>query len=681
MAVAVVTHICRLTGGASASERVPPPRQSPTFCLPRSLLSNTFFPCSKANRHTERTAMEDDHLAPLFIHEEEDNGDPEGPDVDPREQSDRPPFTLAECSPALLGPYLHQMDDLLQSCEDMTDISFCSHLSGELEASHWESSPYFSTSCTETQVDKTEPSQGGADVSHQADLPLTLAGNRLSDTMMEYEGRLLGMLAVLESCMEDWEASPEDVHVKTSPEDVHVETSPEDVHVETSPEDVHVETSTEDVHVEEVETSPEYVHVETSPEDVHVETSPEDVHVETSPEYVHVETSPEYVHVENCGREAAPGGNPSYDASSLATTCEEKQVNDAWPLKMDLCGSEVEGFEALRCQMEECIQEVQRLESRRRELLSEVLQLRRQKGPEEEEEKREAMEDDVFHQVMSLLTRLQSEEAARREERKREIRRLRATRAEEERRVWQVDLETQEMRQLLRKLKWKLFARAKESAHAQLALSKQRHEVALLRRQEETLQTVVLQMTDESVQLKLAHQRHLLDLLAELHLQGAKHTSAVTQEEMCRRHSHGDIQQYLQASLAALHNRYEPMLLALLKRKETTTRSCAKSKEQTQELRAQLRPLEEETQKLLLQRACMEEKVKLTQVQRKEDAQHYQENIRGLEESSRVFKTELMVQKRKNKEAEDIRDSLSKQILLYRSAAGDKHTFQLTEEI
>nr|XP_061839301.1 syncoilin-like [Nerophis lumbriciformis] len=575
--------------------------------------------------------MEDHHLAPLFIHEEEDNEDPERPDVDPREQSDRSPFTLARCSPALLGPYLHQMDDLLQSCEEMTDISFCSHLSGELEASHWESSPYFSTSCSETQVDKTEPSQGGADVPHQADLPLTLAGNRLSDTMMEYEGRLLGMLAMLESCMEDWEASPEDVHV---------------------------------------ETRPDYVHVETSPEYVHME---------------EVETHPEYVHVEKCVGEAAPGGNPSYDASSLATTCGEKQVDDAWPLKMDLCGSEVESFEALRSQMEECIQEVQRLESRRKELLSEVLQLRRQKGPEEEEEeeeeKREATEDDVVHKVMSLLTRLQSEEAARREERKREIRRLRSTRVEEERRVWKVDLETQEMRELLRKLKWKLFARAKESAHAQAALSKQRHEVALLRRQEETLQAVVLQMTDEGVQLKLAHQRHLLDLLAELHLHATKHTSAITQEELCRRHSHGDIQQYLQASLAALQNRYEPMLLALLKRKETTTRSCAKSKEQAQELRAQLRPLQEETQKLVLQRACMEEKVKLTQVQRKEDAQHYEENIRHLEESSRVFKMELMVQKRKNKEAEDIRDGLSKQILLYRSAAGDQHTFQLTEEI
>ncbi|XP_061738637.1 syncoilin [Nerophis ophidion] len=529
--------------------------------------------------------MEDDHLTPLFIHEEEDTGDPEGPDVDPGEQSDRSPFTSARNSPTLLGLYLHQMDDLLQSCEETTDISLCSHLSGESEASSWESSPYFSTSCTETQVDKTESSQGGADVPHQADLPLTLAGNRLSDTMMKYEGRLLGMLAMLESRMEDWE---------------------------------------------------------------------------TSPEYVPVETSPEYVHVENCGGEAAPEANPSYDASSLATSCGEKQVKDASPL----CGSEVDVFEALRSQMEECIQEVQRLESRRKELLSEVLQLRRQKGPEEEEEER-----------------LQSEEAARREERKREIQRLRWTRAEEERRVWKADLETQETRELLRKLKWKLFARAKESAHAQAALSKQRQEVALLRRQEETLQTVVLQRTDEGVQLKLAHQRHLLDLLAELHLQGTKHTSPTMQEELCKRHCHGDLQQYLQASLTALQNRYEPVLLALLKRKETTTRSCAKSKEQAQELRAQLRPLQEETQRLVLQRARMEQKVKLRHMQREEDAQHYQENIRRLEESHRDLKMELMVQKRKNKEAEDIRDCLSKQILLCRSAVGDQHSLQLTEEI
>lgn len=43
-----------------------------------------------------------------------------------------------------------------------------------------------------------------------------------------------------------------------------------------------------------------------------------------------------------------------------------------------------------------------------------------------------------------------------------------------------------------------------------------------------------------------------------------------------------------------------------------------------------------------------------------------QETVYFLEESSRELKTELKIQKRKTKEIEDLRDSLNKQLLLYR---------------
>ncbi|XP_054620726.1 syncoilin [Dunckerocampus dactyliophorus] len=549
--------------------------------------------------------MEGDELKPLFIHEEDNNEDPDRPDMDPREESNHSGFTFTSCSSVFLGPYLQEMDDLLRSCEDIAGISFDSHLSGESEASErkdseWET-PYFSTSCTETSMDKTELSHRGVDVPLQADLPLTLAGSQLSDTMVEYEGRLLGMLAMLENCMEEVGSDCE------------------------------------------------------------------------------ADTSQEYVHVKN-GSE----GNHSQELPYSYERSGEKKVNDTSqsPLRIDSRNlkSGADGFEALRSQMEECIQEVQCLESRRKELLSEVLDLRRQKGPEAEEEKQQVMEDDVLSKVTQLMTLLQKEEEAWREERKREIGSLRSERAEEERRVWKLNLETQEMRDELRKLKRQLFATAKESAHAQAALNKQRHEMELLKRQEENLQNLVLQMTDEGVQLKLTHKQHLLDFQAEIHKHGTNRTSNITQEELCKRHSHGDVQQYLQGSLTALENRYEPMLLALLKRKETTTRSFAKAKDQAQELRTQLRPLRDELQKLELQRACLEEKLKLTHIQRREDAGHYEETIRHLEESSRDLKMELIIQKRKNKKAAEMTDLLSKQILFYRSDSGDKHKFEHKEE-
>lgn len=69
--------------------------------------------------------------------------------------------------------------------------------------------------------------------------------------------------------------------------------------------------------------------------------------------------------------------------------------------------------------------------------------------------------------------------------------------------------------------------------------------------------------------------------------------------------------------------RFEPILVALLKRREAAAGALVKAKEQAQELRAQLRPLKEESQELKLKRACLEEKLKLIHMQRGEDVQHY----------------------------------------------------------
>lgn len=69
--------------------------------------------------------------------------------------------------------------------------------------------------------------------------------------------------------------------------------------------------------------------------------------------------------------------------------------------------------------------------------------------------------------------------------------------------------------------------------------------------------------------------------------------------------------------------RYEPVLLALLKRREAAAGALVKAKEQAQEQRAQLRPLKDEIQKLKLQRACLEDKLNLIHMQRKEDVGQY----------------------------------------------------------
>lgn len=69
--------------------------------------------------------------------------------------------------------------------------------------------------------------------------------------------------------------------------------------------------------------------------------------------------------------------------------------------------------------------------------------------------------------------------------------------------------------------------------------------------------------------------------------------------------------------------RYEPMLLALLKRRDGTSEALVKARQQAQQLRARRGPLREEGQRLGLQRACLEERLKLMETHRREDVEQY----------------------------------------------------------
>ncbi|KAM6899459.1 syncoilin [Xenentodon cancila] len=338
-------------------------------------------------------------------------------------------------------------------------------------------------------------------------------------------------------------------------------------------------------------------------------------------------------------------------------------------------GSATDELRALGSQMERYIEEVEQLEKRRKELLMDVLQLRGHKAKDEAEgrsEEEEETEEWVDCKVVELLNVLKREEEARHEEKKRELHNLREKRAEEEKKLWNVNLETQGLQEDLKTLKMRLFTMVRECAHNQATLKNQRREVELLKREDERLNSLLLQLTDEGRQLKSAQQQQLLDIKAKLHAQRSSQTSN-TQDELteCRRHSCGDIQQYLQGGLKALEDRYEPILLALLKRREAAAGALVKAKEQAQELRAKLGPLRDEIQELKLQRACLEEKLKLIHIQRMEDVEHHKETVYCLEESSRELKTELEIQKRKTKEMEELRDRLTKQVLLHRPAIKD----------
>ncbi|KAK2921291.1 hypothetical protein Q8A73_000776 [Channa argus] len=687
---------------------------------------------------------------PLIIKEED--GDSDTAFVEQRESNMSQPghtFTGTLLNPsALMKPYLKEMDDLLKSCEELTGLPFGSpfsesytetsmsettHLQGKDEVTNesyrgMNASPnaYLSTSYIDTHMDgaatEEQPAQGQvqsmgtiintfgvtAEGSCQTEMPLTSAGNKLSETMVEYEGQLMGMLAMLESRMED-------AGMGLQSEDWDINASQEYVHIRKNPNlyrgIIHV--PIEQQMLVKLETQPMQLESWTT-QNVEGDNVSKDnrngVPAGSTREgsqlnpllgcdnmggflMERLERSGDFKEdQEVLDLQFKFSGSPNSldgkqnDAMCCERTKTEIIFGESTDTKGDIIGAGAARHEleidvtysksgmnelgALGSRMEECIEEVQQLQMKRKELLAVVLDLRGNKErdkPEGSNKNEDETEEQIDNKVAELMKILKKEEEARREERKREIQSLKEQRADEEKRMWKVNLERQGLQDELRKLKRSLFTVARECAQNQAALNSHDRAVELLKREEEKLQLLVLQLTEESCQLRSGQQQQLLKLQVELQAQSSSHTSNA-QDELteCRRHSCGDIEQYVQGGLRALEERYEPILLALLKRREATAGALVKAKEQAQEMKAQLRPLKEDIQKLKLQRACLEEKLKLIHLHWREDVVRYKETVYCLEENSSGLKTELKIQKKKIKEIEELRDSLAKQLLLYR---------------
>lgn len=632
-------------------------------------------PMEDLDDNTSSTGFE-----PLFIKEEE--SDPDRILMEQRECNTAQPgltFTGTMLNQtALIKPYLQEMDDILKNCEELTGITFESDFSaGYNETSLKESShrlrkeeeamescgersasphAYLSTSYIDTHMDgagsEDQQVQGQAqslgtitnrcemttDAARQREMPLTSAGNKLSDTMVEYEGQLLGMLAMLESCMEEagMDFEPQDWVADESQEYVHISKNPnlsrgttlvpiqqvKPMRSETQPMQVE---SWADRHERGEEVSKESrsevtvgpttsgsqqnpmlscdnmdgflmdgLENQRNSKTDRMVLGPQFRFSEPSLPLANKENNPLHLEATKTGYASTnEGTNINKDVIGIEVDNTELQSEEGQEPDMDSIdlGSGMNDLAALGSQMEKCIEEVQRLEKRREELLAEVLELRgNQKKDEAEGSNKEEPTDSKVAELMNALKR---EEEERREERKREIQSLREERAEEERRMWKVNLERQGLQEELRKLKRRLFAMARDCAHNQLALNTQHREVELLKREEvryplkkkikitlivflrkqpsknifhpilqEKLQSLVLQLTEESSQLRTAQQQQLLDQQAELHAQSSNQ-SCNTQDELteCRRHSCGDIQQYLQCGLKALEDRYSYCLL------------------------------------------------------------------------------------------------------------------------
>lgn len=475
--------------------------------------------------------LDETRFEPLFINEDEEGRERRGEG----EHNVRPSgfsFTGTQMNNiGLIKPYLQEMNDLLKSCE-LTSLPFSSQLSGSYnemslmestntdrkmedglesyEAKNISQQGYLFTSYIDTNMDavgtqdKTAQARSqvlasagsrcgvSSDVSCQREMPLTTAGHKLSDTMAEYEGQLSGMLSMLESCMEEagMEFKPQEWMTDASQEYVHISKNHQPCQgtTQVTVQQERPKMLETQMMKSEAGQDPGRVFEEGRNEITglavnRVERNPvniDDNMVGFSKEQLEKEEI-----VESCIDPLSLFSDTSFNTGSMEH--EVSESGDVTGIKADYIGSGQTDLHAVASQMEECVQEVQQLEEKRKVLLQEVLGLRGQKAFEKTEGCLEQVtEEATERQVTALLEALKKEEEERREERKKEMQVLREERAVEERRMWKVNLETHGLQEELRRLRRRLFAIARDCANSQFLLKNQHHQVDVLKREEVT---------------------------------------------------------------------------------------------------------------------------------------------------------------------------------------------------
>ncbi|XP_018422038.1 PREDICTED: syncoilin [Nanorana parkeri] len=226
-----------------------------------------------------------------------------------------------------------------------------------------------------------------------------------------------------------------------------------------------------------------------------------------------------------------------------------------------------------------------------------------------------------------------------------------------------VELERDTLREEIKGARSRLFRVTKECVACQYQLENRRQELAQRKAEREELEIRAARLTEELTQLRDTFTQEREG--EELRLR-APRSRRISHELQERRRLSADLQSLTEEQHNSLQDEYGPKLLQLLERVEKEAQAVRDAQDELLRLREQIRPLQGEACHLQVQKYNLHEQILLMTKKRGEEVLLYREQLQNLEDRRREIKISVQLQEYQNKELEELRKNLAKELAVYK---------------